>query len=64
MRRLFLLLLIGLLFAGCESPMDINVIELEGIEGSLFNHQLLKDGNDFSIGYENGNIRTSQVALS
>ena len=63
-KLLYLILFAGLVFTGCESPMDIDVIELEDIEGTLFNRQLLKDGNDFSIGYENGNIRTSQVALS
>ena len=60
----FTLLTILIFIVSCESPMDIQVNELDNIIGSDFNRSVLKDGGDFSVGYYNGNITTSQVALS
>ncbi len=66
MRRLYFIFLftVILLLVGCESPIDIQLHELDLVAGSDFNRSLLKNGDDFSVGYENGNIRTSQVSLS
>lgn len=57
-------LVILLCLASCESPMDIGFKELDPITGSSFNRGALKSGGDFSVGYQNGNIRTSQVTLT
>ena len=62
-KLVYLSLLLFLIFTACETPMDIGVKELEEALPSLFNRDLLKTGNDFSIGYESGNIRSDQVKL-
>ena len=66
MQKLIYLFLIALLMllTSCESPMKIQINELENIEGSIINRDLLKDDNSFSAGYENGNIRNDQVTLN
>ena len=60
----FTMLTILIFIVSCESPMKIQVHELDNIIGSDFNRNLLKDGGDCSIGYYNGKITTSKVELS
>lgn len=66
MRKLsyFVFLLVILLTISCESPMEVKTLELADVAQSQFNRAPLKDGGDFSIGYNNGNIKTNQVTLT
>lgn len=66
MRKLvyFNILTILIFIVSCESPMNIQIHELDVIIGSNFNRSELKDGGNFSVGYQNGNIQTSKVELS
>ncbi|HPR17751.1 MAG TPA: hypothetical protein PLD62_05860 [Candidatus Cloacimonadota bacterium] len=59
-----LLLTFLLLLVSCESPMKVKLHELDDVIGAFFNRSQLKEGGNCSIGYQNGNIRTSKVALS
>ena len=60
----FALLTILIFIVSCESPMKIQIHELDNIIGSDFNRSVLKEGGDFSVGYYNGKITTSKVELS
>ena len=60
----FTMLTILIFIVSCESPMKIQINELDSIIGSDFDRSVLKDGGDFSVGYQNGNIQTSKVELS
>ncbi len=66
MRKLvyFIILSTLIFIVSCESPMNIQIHELDDVIGSNFNRSELKVGGDFSVGYQNGNIQTSQVELS
>ena len=58
------MLTVLIFIVSCESPMKIQINEQENIIGSEFNRNVLKDGGDFTIGYQNGNIQGSKVELS
>lgn len=60
----FMGMLAFLLIIACQSPMDISNQELDQVTKAQFNQQSLKDGGDFTPGYESGNIRTSLVNLT
>ena len=60
----FAFLTILIFIVSCESPMKIQINELDNIIGSDFNRSVLKEGGDFSVGYYNGKITTSKVELS
>ncbi len=66
MKRLvyFFMLTILIFIVSCESPINIQIHELDEVIGSNFNRSELKVGGDFSVGYQNGNIQTTKVELS
>ena len=64
MRNVLYFVILTLVIVSCESPLEIQQHELDNIEGAHFNRTELKNGGDFSVGYENGNIQTSKVELN
>ncbi|MBI9031240.1 fibronectin type III domain-containing protein [bacterium] len=60
----FVFMLVLLLTISCESPMKVETHELADVTQSQFDRAPLKNGGDFSIGYDEGNIQTSQVNLT
>jgi hypothetical protein len=60
----FALLTVLIFIVSCESPMKIQINELDNIIGSDFNRSMLKEGGDFSVGYYNGKLTTSKVELT
>lgn len=65
--RLFILagLALMLVLCACQNTLDIGDTELGGVQSSvLLNRHLLKDGDDYTIGYTNGNILSDRVTLS
>lgn len=66
MRRLILLgLALMLILCACQNSLKVKPTELEDMEGIvLINRSVLKTGDSYAIGYNNGNIRSSKVKLT
>ena len=61
------LLFMALIISGCvqNSPIEIKQYSLSLPKGgTTINKSELKSGNDYSIGYTNGNIRSNRVTLT
>jgi hypothetical protein len=66
MRRLILLgLALMLILCACQNSLQVKPTELEAVNGTvLIDRSVLKAGDSYAIGYNNGNIRSTQVKLA
>jgi len=64
-RLIFFIPVCLLVLCTCQNSLDYKVTGLQQVSGNvLFNSSVLKTGNDYSVGYGNGNIRSDRIHLT